>query len=142
MIIPTPEPKVVLSLDIGEKRIGVATANSVSRLPSPLTTIEGSDKALQSVLELIQDLNASALVVGLPRGLKGQETPQTGVIREFIELLQNSAPAEVYLQDEAVTSKQAEEELQRKGMRYTKEQVDALAATYILEDFLRDNPNF
>lgn len=142
MTTPTPEPRVILAIDVGEKRIGVAIANSLSRLPAPLRTVEGGNNALQSVLELAREHNASAIVVGLPRGLNGQETSQTGVIREFVDLLKNSTPVPVFLQDEAGTSKKAEKELADRGVRYNKTHVDALAATYILEDYLGENPDF
>ncbi len=135
------ELRVLLALDIGEKRTGVATANTLSRLPSPLTTIEGGEKGLESVLELVQEHKASVIVVGLPRGLEGQETPQTSSVRKFVKLLKDRTPITVHLQDEAVTSKKAEAELKDRGLGYNKAHVDALAATYILEDYLRDNRN-
>ena len=132
-------PKTIIALDVGEKRIGVAMGNSISRLPAPLMTLDNDKKALQSLLELVGKHNANAIVVGLPRGLNGQETAQTRVIHEFIILLKENTNLPIYSQDEALTSKKAEKELKDRGVRYNKGDVDALAATYILEDYFRDN---
>ncbi len=135
-------PKTILSLDWGEKRIGVAIANTLSRLPSPLMTVENNEKTLQTLAELVQEHNTVSVVVGLPRGLKGQGTPQTGLIREFIDLLSKSLSVPVFAQDEDLSSVQAEKELRERKVGYNKESVDALAATYILEDFLREQVEF
>jgi putative Holliday junction resolvase len=76
------------------------------------------------------------IVVGLPRGLDGQETPQTLVVRRFVDdVLEKLAPR-VELQDEAATSAVAEERLRQSGKRYRREQIDAEAAAIILQDWL------
>lgn len=134
-------PKTILALDVGERRIGVAMANTLSRLPSPLVTIDNVSDALQTLVKLVYAHNAKAIVIGLPRGLKGQETAQTGFVREFIDLLKEKLKIPIYTQDEAMTSIQAEKELEERGVSYNKGAVDALAATYILEDYFRENPD-
>ena len=60
-------------------------------------------------------------------------------IAEFTKQLKQSFNLPVYFQDEAVTSKQAEAELQARGKHYEKSDIDALAATYILEDWLGEH---
>jgi putative Holliday junction resolvase len=72
----------------------------------------------------------------LPRGLDGQETTQTKIVEAFIYQLKSKIDLPIHIQDEAVTSKQAEAELQARGQGYNKEDIDALAATYILQDWL------
>jgi putative holliday junction resolvase len=89
---------------------------------------------------LVADQGAVALVLGLPRGLDGQETAQTKSVRAFGAELEQALHIPLYWQDEAVTSHQAEEELQARGKPYRKEDIDALSATFILEDFMRDHP--
>lgn len=128
-----------MALDVGGRRIGVALANSMARIPSPLTTLDAPMTTAQSIQNLIEQHTVVALCVGLPRGLDGQETDQTRAIRAFVEDLKRTVTIPVYLQDEAVTSRQAEAELQARGKPYVKGDIDALAATYILEDFLRDH---
>jgi putative Holliday junction resolvase len=88
----------------------------------------------------VTEQGAVGLVIGLPRGLDGQETAQTRAVREFAEQLKPAVQLPYYWQDEAVTSRQAEEELKSRGKPYQKGDIDALSATYILEDFLRDHP--
>jgi putative Holliday junction resolvase len=132
-------PKTVLALDIGTVRIGVAQANTLSRLPQPLTTLTVDNDILTVLEHLIRDQQASALVVGVPRGLDGQDTDQTRLTLDFIAKLRALSTVPVYLQDEAVTSVKAETELMTRGKQFTKADVDALAAVYILEDFLNDH---
>jgi|SRR3989344_9622031 len=133
-------PRTIIALDYGEKRIGIAIGNTASRLPSPLMTLANNENTLQALTELLGQHNADALVVGVPRGLKGQETPQTLLIREFIELLKKSFSVLIYSQDEDLSSVRAEKELKERKIRYNKQSVDALAATYILEDFFKEHP--
>lgn len=115
-------------------------ADLQARLPSPLTTILRGKSTPSDIQNLIDQHAAKALVVGLPRGLDGQNTAQTAAVEEFKAELEQVLTVPVYWQDEAVTSVQAEEELKSRGKPYTKEDIDSLSATYILEDFMRDHP--
>ncbi len=126
----------ILSLDVGDRRIGVAVASLVARIAAPLTTIERSAESVHIVAALVEEHGAVAVVAGLPRGMDGQETAQTAISRTFAAELQSGLTIPVYLQDEALTSRQAEAELRIRGGRYDKAAVDALAAVYILEDYL------
>ena len=129
----------IIALDVGERRIGVAVAHSVARLPRPLTTIERTEAVFRDIQNIINEEDVKLVVVGLPRGLNGQETRQTEIIRQFVTALRAHTPAPVELQDEALTSHKAEAELQLKNQAYKKGMVDSLAATYILEDYLMDH---
>jgi putative holliday junction resolvase len=126
----------VIALDVGGRRIGVAVADTVARIAHPLTTLDHSDTVADEIAQLVRDHNARALVVGLPRGLDGQQTAQSEYTQDFAKKLQDKIAVPLYWQDEAVTSKQAEAELKKRGKPYTKGDIDALAATYVLEDFL------
>lgn len=128
--------KVVLALDVGKQRIGVARAHPIARIASPLTTLQYSDAILQDIADLLKNDDVGTLVVGLPRGLNGQETEQTTWVRQFTDDLKQKIDAPVVFQDEAVTSQKAEAELNKRGKPYAKGDIDALAATYILEDYL------
>jgi len=132
------DPSVsVLALDVGAKRIGVAIANAMARIASPLTTLDATQTTAEGIAMLVDEHKAIALCIGLPRGLDGQETDQTRAVRAFADEVRKKVSVAVYLQDEAVTSRQAEAELQARGKPYVKGDIDALAATYILEDFLQ-----
>ena len=132
--------KHILALDVGEKRVGVAIANVVARLPRPLTTLERSDRTVQEIARIVQSEDAETIVVGLPRGLKGQDTAQTEAVRSFVRQL-DALHIQLVWQDEALTSVKAEQELRQTRDRHSKADVDALAATYILEDYLNGEEN-
>lgn len=123
----------ILSLDVGERRVGVAIASLVARLPRPLTTLDNTEDIWQDIAKLIVDEDASTLVVGLPRNLSGDETAQTKYVRDFAAKIEG---IEIIFQDEALTSQKAETELAGRGKPFAKGDIDALAATYILEDYL------
>jgi putative Holliday junction resolvase len=129
-------PRSVLGLDVGDKRIGVAVASLASRLPRPLATLTRDDTFFPALQGIIEAESAEALVVGLPRGLNGQHTAQTQAIEAFKAELSQHCALPIHFQDEAVTSKHAEAELKARGKPYERGDIDALAATYILEDFL------
>jgi putative holliday junction resolvase len=128
--------KTLLALDVGERRVGVARAQTSAGIASPLTTLERSDNFLRELQTLIDENQAATLVIGLPRGLDGQETAQTGLVRQFVAEIRTRLDIPIVWQDEALTSRKAEAELTARGKPYAKAEVDALAATYILEDYM------
>jgi len=132
----------ILALDVGDKRIGVAQANTIARLASPLMTLAHSDDIIEQLKQLIAEHGAEVLVVGLPRGMQGQTTQQTQATKAFVEALKAQLSIPIHVQDEAVTSEKAEAELKAHGTTYSKADIDALAATYILEDWLREHQEF
>lgn len=132
----TPAIRSYLAIDFGQARLGLAMANSMARIASPLPAISGT-QALKNIEKLCQEKNIDVIVVGLPRDLEGQDTRQTSLTREFAGKLQQKMPNKpIYLQDEALTSLKAEKELAARGKKFDKGMIDSLAATYILEDFL------
>lgn len=133
-------PLAILALDVGEKRIGVAAARLDVRFAQPRMTLENPATFYDDIVGLCASEQAKAIVIGLPRGLEGQETAQTRTAREFGVGLEARLSIPVYWIDEAVTSAQAEAELQDRGKPYVKADIDALAATYILEDFMNEHP--
>ena len=130
-----PTPSSILGLDVGEKRIGVAVASLEARLPRALRTVERA-RFFDELPAMVDEEGASQLVVGLPRNLSGQATAQTRSTEAFVTELRSHTALPITLQDEALTSKQAEAELRARGKTYERGDIDALAAVYILEDFL------
>jgi putative Holliday junction resolvase len=136
----TPDPTgAILALDVGDKRVGVARASLAARLPGPLTTLERGAGFFGQLQRILSEEHVAAIVVGLPRSLDGQETNQTKATRTFIDELHERAGVPIHLQDEALTSRKASEELEASGRPYQRGDIDALAATYILEDFLAEH---
>lgn len=133
----------VLAFDVGDRRIGVARASLQARIASPILTFDRRDHAdiFASLIDLISKEAAEVVVLGLPRGMEGQETAQTATTRAFSEQLKTrlaaaSREVEIFLQDEAATSIVAEEALQASGKNYTKGDIDSHAAAIILDDWL------
>lgn len=128
----------ILSLDYGNKRIGLAVASSQAKIAKPFKTIVNNNDFLTSLNQIIESENIKKLIIGLPKSLEGNETKQTKIIIKFTNELKVPLNIPIFFQDEADTSKRAEEELFSKTKTINKEEVDALSATYILEDWIND----
>lgn len=126
----------ILSLDIGEQRTGVALANSIALIASPLITLNSPDTLIADVKELIKRHDVKFLVVGLPRNMQGVDTDQTAYVKAIAVTIEEQTGLNVQFIDEALTSVKAEKELKARKKPYQKEDIDMLAATYILEDYL------
>jgi putative Holliday junction resolvase len=129
----------VLAIDYGEKRVGISLSHSISRLAMPLITLNNDASLFDALEKLIDENHVSNLVVGHPRDMNGQSTEQTLRIETFTNKLKSRFSLPIDLQDEALTSMQAEAELIARKKPYTKSDVDALAATYILSDWLSEH---
>lgn len=127
----------ILGLDYGKKRVGVAMAHQVAKLPRPLVTLLNTDTLLSDINKIIEQEGISQVVVGLPRDMKGDYTAQTHEVEAFAKELAEAIPVPVAMVDETLTSVDAENMLA--GTGYVKGDVDALAATYILERYLAEN---
>lgn len=127
--------KQLLALDIGERRIGVAKGDTGVRLAIPLTTLVVDGTEIDRIKQLIADERAEVLVIGYPRNQSGEPTAQTKYVETVASALEGLAPSLVF-QDESLTSVIAEQRLQASGKPYSKGDIDAEAATLILQDYL------
>lgn len=134
--MPQTPNSSILALDVGAGRIGIALASRIARIAHPYGVLANDEQFIELLSQLVLKEDVDLIVVGLPRGLEGQETAQTKSVRAFVEALQERLALPVHFQDEALTSRQAEAELNARGKIYQKGDIDALAATYILEDYL------
>ncbi len=125
----------LLALDVGEKRIGVAVADSSVRIAIAYDTIEVDGSEIEQVARLVVDEAVDVVVIGYPRNQQGEPTAQTAYVEAFATRLQDIAP-EMVFQDESLTSVKAEELLKRQKKPYSKGDIDALAASLILQDYL------
>ena len=135
-----------MGLDIGERRIGVAVSDATGTLARPLAVLRpaGLDvDALQLVANEIVRLAAEedgvgAIVVGLPRRLDGTPTEMTPRVEQFARSLREKTSLPVTLQDERLSSREAESRLalRDKDWRSRKARLDAAAAAIILQDYL------
>jgi putative Holliday junction resolvase len=130
--------QTIISLDVGEKRIGVAIADDMVKIAVPYTTIEVDGSELVVIADLVIQQDARLLVVGYPRNQQGEATAQTRYVESFAELLEDFGPKIVF-QDESLTSVIAEQRLIAQKKPYTKGDIDAQAAAIILQDYLEGN---
>jgi putative Holliday junction resolvase len=128
----------VVSLDVGEKRIGVAVGDSGVCIAIPFDTIEVDGKELESIAKIIAKERADKVVIGYPRNQSGEATKQTVFVEKFAEKLKDIVPKIVF-QDESLTSVMAEQQLASYNKPYTKADIDAQAAAIILQDYLEAN---
>lgn len=132
-----------VALDVGEKRIGVATCDRLEITASPHSVIPAGSKAPGAVAKLVEQENAAGVVVGLPLSLDGQERTACDMARRFIAKIEPLIKVPVYQVDERMTTKIAEASLIEAGMRREKrrELRDAVSAALILKTFLDQRRN-
>lgn len=127
----------ILSLDVGEKRIGVARADTSTKIAIPVKTISVDGTELEEIARLSRLYSTNFLVLGLPRSNEGNETAQTLYVRNFARTLTEKYPEfKIRFQDESLTSVEAETRLKSRKKKFEKGEIDAEAATIILQDFI------
>jgi putative Holliday junction resolvase len=123
--------KKYLGIDWGEKRIGLATADSEVGLALPLQTVAN----LAEVLTAVKEEEIDTIILGVPRKMSG-EAANNPLWLNFLEQLKSHASQPVILVDERLTS-QAADSLE--GNAAEKAERDEIAATLILQDYLDRN---
>lgn len=141
----------VLGIDFGAKRIGLALSDPTGLLASPWQAVDGGAPlaAAERVGALAaglarEDDGLEAIVVGLPRRLDGTDNDQTPIVRTFAAELARLTSLPVVLQDERLSSIEAESRLatRERDWRKRKAKLDAAAAAIILQDYLDQKTEF
>ena len=132
----------VLALDVGARRTGLALSDPTGTLATPFGVI-ASRTPLREIVGTIERLRhesdgLAAVVVGRPVRLDGTPNEQTSRVDALVSALRNRAGLPVLLQDERLTSVEAESRLaeQEKDWRARKAKLDAAAAAVILQEYL------
>lgn len=137
----------LLALDLGRKRVGVAVSDEQQIAVRPLKGLPRTNwKALlRAVNEIVESFDAQALVVGLPLSMDGTEGSAAQEARRLARNFELSLRVPVFLEDERLTSREAEKLLRDEGHsdESLRERVDGEAAAIILRDFIsrRGSPN-
>jgi putative holliday junction resolvase len=140
----------ILAIDVGARRVGLAISDASRTLARPLETIAvaSAADAVERVARRIAELDAdeegiATIVVGMPSSLDGTATPQTAVVVAFIARLKTRTPLPIVTEDERLTSREAESRLalREKDWRKRKAQLDAVAASIFLQDYLDRTAN-
>jgi len=130
----------VLAVDLGSKRVGLALSDPLQMISQPFKTLAFvSLPALAvEVKNLVHEMDIQRVVVGLPVRENGTEGPGCRTARDFAELLHNEH-IQTELWDERYSSRLAENVLRSFGKKrmHNKEKIDRIAASYILEGYLR-----
>lgn len=136
---------VILAVDYGRARTGLAVSDKNEMLASPIGTVAESDSALlaQKIFAEVQKHKAELIVMGLPRNMDGSEGESAKNIRSFAETLKAVTGLEIVLRDERCTTITAHGYLNETNTRGKKRKavVDSVAAVIILEDYLRYRRN-
>jgi putative Holliday junction resolvase len=129
----------VLGLDLGDARIGVAISDDDRRLAVPIGTIRtGAPADLKSIAELVREHSVTLVVLGQPLLLSGEAGERAHHAERFAEALRAVLPVPVVLQDERLSTVEAERALRATGAkgRARRRHVDRSAATVILQSWL------
>jgi putative holliday junction resolvase len=133
-------PGRVLGLDLGDARIGVAISDPERRMAVPHGTIRVGQPPgeLKAVAALVRDLGIAMVVVGHPRSMSGASGPRAQQAEAFAEALGSSVGVPVELQDERLSTAEAERALREAGVTGPRRRrvVDESAATVILGAWL------
>jgi len=133
-------PGVRLGVDVGTVRIGVSRSDPHGMMAMPVETVARSadDTAVRRILEIIEELNAAEVVVGLPLALSGRHTASTDDAVGFAHALADRTDAPVRLVDERLSTVSAQSALHASGRRTkgSRQVIDQIAATIILQHAL------
>ncbi len=136
---------IIMSVDIGAARTGIAVCDKSEFLASPVCVIEeyNEENRLKKVAQKAKELGAELIVIGLPKNMNGSEGEKAQACREFAEKLKELVSCEVEMCDERATTMLAHTYLNITDVRgkKRKQTVDAVAAVIILEDFLAMRKN-
>lgn len=131
----------IMALDVGEKTIGVAISDETGTLAFPGQTIlrqEGHRRDMAAVRTLVSERQVRRIVVGLPLMMDGTHGVQAEKIAAFVEVLRRNVRIPVELQDERLSTAEAERVLIAGGQDRArrKRTVDSLAACLFLQTYL------
>lgn len=140
----------MLGIDYGAKRIGLALSDATATLVSPWRLVQRPPSEAETLRLMIKEVSTlskdddglEAVVVGWPRRLDGSPTHQTAIVEAFARALEAQIPMPVILQDERLSSREAESRLAAReaDWRKRKAKLDAAAAAVILQDYLDGRP--
>lgn len=131
---------IIMSVDYGDVRTGVAVCDKNEILASPVTVVteKDADLLVQKIIELATERNVQMFVVGLPKNMDGSEGFRAQACKEFAAKLQSLSALPVDMYDERLTTVSAHNALNMTNTRGKKRKavVDAVSAVMILDDYI------
>ncbi len=135
--------KTIIALDFGEKFIGVASY-CVNRdpFPTPFGRIANTspEAVIRELKRIIDDECVDLIVIGLPHLTDGKKTSTTQKAQNFVSFVAEHFTLPIEEQDETLSTFEAESRMKnspRYNFQVDLKQIDAVAASVILEDFIR-----
>lgn len=141
-----------MSLDLGDKRIGLAVSDLSQTVAQGIGQIKWGrstlDEDIHQIKKLVSQHKIKKIVVGLPKSMKGEESGQAKKVRSFVGDLSARINVPIVLFDERLSTVAAERVLREAKVSFSKRKKvrDKLAATVILQNYLdtekhlKDNP--
>lgn len=130
----------ILSLDVGNRRIGVAVSDALGLTAQGVTVISrrSLEQDLRVICDLVAKYQAAQVVIGLPLNMNGSFGPQALATQEFAHSLQSACSVEIAFQDERLTTAAAQRTLLSgdASRQKRKQVIDMLAAQMILDTFM------
>lgn len=130
----------VLSLDIGEVRIGIAVSDPQERVASPVCVLPAAEvlSGARPWRRVLEDWEPDLLLVGLPYTLAGEEGPQAARIREAAASIAAAAGLPVEFADERLSSREAKRSLRERGLteKEMRGKIDMIASCLFLQAWL------
>lgn len=136
----------IIALDIGTVRIGIAASDIMEIIASPCNVYRRTKSIstdAKAISEIINNLSAGEVVIGLPLKLDGTEGSSVAMAKDFGEELKKLISIPIIYQDERLSTVSAERVLIESGMRREKrkDKIDSVAATFILQTYLDKKSN-
>jgi len=127
----------IIGLDVGTVRIGVARADTATKIAIPDGFINVNGQEISEIQRKLRLYNSNILVMGMPRSNNGNQTAQSEFVKQFARQVAATIPGlKIYFQDESLTSVEAERRLKARKNNYQKGEIDAESASIILQDFI------
>ncbi|MGZ3584669.1 MAG: Holliday junction resolvase RuvX [Ktedonobacterales bacterium] len=131
---------VIVALDVGQARIGVAVSDELELLATPHSTIRRTSNAaaIAAIARVVDASGAQQVVVGLPVSFDGEIHTQAQSVQAFAGKLRARLSVPLVYADETLSTVRAEEQLRAAGVRpdRIRERIDAAAAAVILQEYL------
>ncbi len=135
----------ILAVDYGDARTGLAVCDKMETLASPLTVINcrKMDMVAEEVVKAVAENRCELIVIGLPKNMDGSEGFRADICKEFADKVKALTEVPIVMWDERGTTVTAHNYLNITDTRGKKRKavVDAVAATIILENYLRYRKN-
>jgi len=128
----------VLGIDYGDSRVGLALSDPMKIIAKPFKTLNNNSDLLIDLKSIVDSKEIIHFVVGYPINMKGEKTPQTKKVDNFILLLEKNFDLTIIRIDERLSSVSAINSLVDQGIStgYNKSKIDDTSAAIILQEFL------